>query len=320
MSDNEQAPRLLKMQITNLIKFADKFVGIEVHLPVNGKFVKLNYPEDLFIDILRKLQQKNVVEVYISEADCKLVLGYVTKSMGSQTFYDPKTQAEKRVEAVNAAMEVVKTVINELGIDAETVSLLKTINMRAMTLLSEAPTIFAFIKQFRNNCSEQFMLSILTNYIMSLVIDQFPWKSDQVKEKGTLASLMCDMTLNKEDFGQIKQWQKGAEGLSDKVRKHPIEIAEALKKNRILIPIETITIIEQHHELPNGKGFPHGISGSRFNQLSAIFIVSQQFTEKLYESDFDFEKRLEIVSDLRSKYGSTKLFNKALEALSEVVT
>jgi hypothetical protein len=310
---------LVKMGISNLIKFADKFAGIEVHLPINGKYIKLNYSQDQFIEILRKLQQKEVDDVFIRESDCKRLLEHVHESMSAQTFYDPKTLEEQRVESVNAAMGVVKGIINQLGVDTETVRLLKTINARAMSILSESPTIFAFIKQFKKNCSEEFLLSILTNYIMSLVIDKFPWKSDQVKEKGALASMMCDMTLSKDDFEIFRQWRKEGGELPDRLKKHPSETAEFLKKNRVSVPIETITIIEQHHEMPNGKGFPYGINANRFNQLSAIFIVSQQFTEHLHDSGYDYDKRLEIISRIRSVYGSSKMFDKAMDALVLVV-
>jgi hypothetical protein len=311
---------LVKMNIVNLIKFAAQFAGIEVHLPIGGKYVKLNYSTDHFVEILRKLQQKEVEDVFIKESDSRLILDQVTKSMSSASFYDPKTIQEQRVEAVSAAMGVVKGIINQLGVETETVKLLKTINSRAMSLLSESPTIFAFIKQFKKNCSEEFLLAILTNYIMSMVIDKFPWKSDAVKEKGSLASIMCDMTLTKYDFQVIRDWQKNGGELTEKLRRHPAEIAESLKKNRSLIPIETITIIEQHHELPDGRGFPHGINGNRFNQLSAIFIVSQQFTEHLHDSGYNYEMRMDIITRIRDTYGSSKMFDKAIEALVSVIT
>jgi hypothetical protein len=316
----DAAPQnLLRMGISNLIKCADKFAGIEVHLSIGGKYVKLNYSQDHFIDILRKLQQKDVKEVYIYQEDCTRLIEHLQQSLSPKSFYDPKTVAEKRVETVSAAMEVVKAVINQLGVNTETVTLLRTINTRAMTILSESPSIFSFIKQFKKNCSEEFLLAILTNYIMSLVIDQFDWKSDQVKEKGALASIMCDMTLSKEDFVTLREWGRNGGDLPSHVKEHPTDIASALKRNKLMIPIETITIIEQHHETPDGKGFPNGITGSRFNQLSAIFIISQQFTEKLHVSEYNYEKRGEIIQKIRTKYGSSKMFEKAIDALISVV-
>ena len=95
-------------------------------------------------------------------------------------------------------------------------------------------------------------------------------------------------------------------------------MAEKLRSKRNLIPPEIITIIEQHHELPDGKGFPLGITGGRFNSLSCIFIVSQQFVERLHAANFDFDQRLRIITEIQRKYES-KNFDKALEGLVKVV-
>lgn len=310
---------LVKIAVSTLIKLSDKFAGVEVHVSVGPKFVRLNYSSDAFIEILRKLQQKEVHEVYIQQNDCKKILEQAEKSMSAQTFYDPATLNEQRVESMSTAYDVVKGIIGQIGVEPEALRLLKTINTRAMSIMHESPSIFAFIKNFKKNCSEEFLLAILTNYIMSLVIDKFPWKSEQVKEKGALASYMCDMTLTKDDFAMIRKWELEGGELSEKIRRHPADIAESLKKNRNLIPSETITIIEQHHELPNGKGFPFGITGSRFNQLSTIFIVSQQFSHLLHHHKYDYDKRFDIIIKLKDLYSESKTFEKSLEALMMVV-
>lgn len=309
---------LLKMQIPHLLKFADSFAGIEVHIRVNGNFVKLNYSQDQFVDILRKLQQKDLNEVWLYPTDCQQLIEKVQETMSAKAFYDPKTMPEQRIESTEAAMQVVKQVIQQLGPDPETVKLLTTINNRAMAILSESPTLFAFIKRFKKNCSEEFLKTTLTSYLMSLVIDKFDWKSDILKEKGALASILCDMMLEKEDFRLIREWEKNGGELPERLRQHPLEVAENLRQKRNLIPSETLTIIELHHELPDGKGFPRGITATRFNHLACIFILSQRFIEELFDEEFNFEKRLDIIGRLQKKYPS-KSFEKSLEALISVV-
>jgi hypothetical protein len=315
----EVEPGLVKIHIVNLIKTAASFAGIEVHVSIGAKLVKLNYPNEQFVDILRKLQQKDVTEVYILAEDCKKIIAQLQESLSSKTFYDPKTTDEERVESVDRAMATVKNIINQLGVDVETVNLLKNINAKAMTLLSESPTIFTFIKRFKKNCSEEFLRSILTSYVMSLAIDQFDWKSKAVKEKGALASLLCDLMLTKEDFDTLHSWKKPFAELPEHLRRHPIEIAEKLRAKGTLIPLETITIIEQHHEIPDGSGYPLKIDGGRFNLLSSIFIVSQQFIQELVNVDFDYDQRHIILNNLQKKYASGKSFEKALDSLVRVV-
>ncbi len=314
----ENSLGLMKMQITHLIKFADSFAGIEVHVYVSTKIVKLNYTEEQFIDILRKLQQREVAEVWLKPEDCMKVLNKVQEGMSANTFYDPKTSDEQRVETSEAALKIVKQFINHLGPHPESLKLLKTINSRAMTLLSESPSLFAFIKRFKQNCSEEFLRTMLTSYLMSLILDKFSWRSDSLKEKGALASILCDMMLEKADFKTIREWEKSGGELPERLRNHPLEVLGNLSKKRNLIPSETLNIIELHHELPDGKGFPHGISATRFNPLVCVFILSQRFVEELFEENFDFNKRMDIIQRLQNKF-CTKSFEKSLEALISIV-
>lgn len=311
--------KLIRVPITQMVKFADSFAGAEIHISVAGKFVRLNYSTDEFLEIIRKLQQKEVEMVYIRQSEVKKIMQEIQESLSSKQFYDPKTVTEEKVENLDDAMKTVKNIINQLGVDTETVTLLRLVNVRAMNILSESPSLYAFIKRFKKNCSDEFLRAMLTSYVMALVIDKFPWKSDSVKEKGAMASLLCDLLLEKDDFEKLRQWEKEGGDLPEHIKNHPAELAEKLRIKRDLIPPETVTIIEQHHELPDGKGFPHGVNATKFNQLSAIFIVSQRFIEELFEENFDYEKRLEITGRLSKKF-NTKSFEKAMDALISVVT
>lgn len=317
MENNDE--KLIRVPITQMVKFADSFAGAEIHLSVAGKFVRLNYSTDEFLEIIRKLQQKEVQMVYIRQSEVKKIMMEIQESLSSKQFYDPKTVTEEKVENLDEAMKTVKNIINQLGVDSETVTLLRLVNVRAMNILSESPSLYAFIKRFKKHCSDEFLRAMLTSYVMALVIDKFPWKSDSVKEKGAMASLLCDLLLEKEDFAILRRWEKEGGDLPENIRNHPTELAEKLRIKRDLIPPETVTIIEQHHELPDGKGFPHGVNATKFNQLSAIFIVSQRFIEELFEENFDYEKRFDITARLSKKF-NTKSFEKAMDALTQVVT
>lgn len=318
MEQEIDSSNLIKIKITHLIKFASSFAGIEVHVFISGKFVKMNYANDQFVDILRRLQQKDLDEVYIKQEDCKKVLAEIQNAMSSKTFYDPKTTDEQRMQNAEQSVEVVKNLINQMGVDKQTVDIIKSVNQKTINMLNESPSIFMFIKQFKKNCSEEFLRSVLTGYLTSLVIDKFPWRSVPVKEKAALASMLCDITLSKEDFQAIKEHEINKTFLDDRIKNHPYEVSKLLAANKDIIPSETITIIEQHHELPDGTGFPGAIELHRFNQLSSIFIVCQKFTENLFQENFDYNKRQEIVARMKQVYVG-RTFDKAMDALILVV-
>lgn len=318
MENDVDPSQLVKIKITQLIRFASSFAGVEVHVAVNGKYIKMNYANDHFVDILRKLQQRDVEEVCINQTDCQRVLGEIQKAVSSKSFYDPKTTDEERMETAENSVEVVKNMINQLGVDKQTVEILKSVNQKTMNMLSESASIFMFVKQFKKNCSEEFLRSVLTGYLTSLVIDKFPWKSVPVKEKAALASMLCDITLSKEDFIALREHEKHGTALDERIRNHPADVSRLLSAKKDIIPSETITIIEQHHEMPDGKGFPAQIELHRFNQLSSIFIVCQKFTERLFDESFDYNKRHDIIAKMQATYKG-RTFDKAMEALISVV-
>lgn len=318
-NDSIDPSGLVKIKITHLIKFAHSFAGIEVHVVVGGKFIKMNYADDQFVDILRRLQQKDVEEVHIRKEECSKILTEIQNSMSSKSFYDPKTTDEQRMETAESSVEAVKTLITQLGVDKQTVDILRNVNQKTMAMIQESPTIYMFVKQFKKNCSEEFLRSVLTGYVTSLVIDKFPWKSVPVKEKAALASLLCDITLGKPDFEALKQNELYGTPLEERIKNHPIEVSKLLSQKKDIIPSETITIIEQHHELPDGTGFPSALEVGRFNQLSSIFIISQKFIEHLFHANFDYSERHAIIHRLHTVYKG-RTFDKAMEALIAVVS
>ena len=64
------------------------------------------------------------------------------------------------------------------------------------------------------------------------------------------------------------------------VLEHPEWMASQLEKFQ-LVPADAITIIRQHHEMPDGTGFPHGINFKRLQPMSVLFIVAHDLTDNI---------------------------------------
>lgn len=310
-------PTLCKIAIVHLLQFPGSFEGIAVHVLVAGKFLKLNYPNETFMDILNKLQAKGVEDAYVSQADCDKILHGMSTTLNSKSFDDPGTTDEARLRQTEDVANVAKQFMRNFGVNKEAVDALKAANEKALNMVREAPGILAFVKRFRGKCSEEYLKSCLTNFLVAKVLEKFPWKSQQIIQKTMFAGMLCDVTLLPDDFEEVRRFERGEDAISDRVRQHASEVSQMLRKRKELIPMESITIIEQHHERPDGKGFPLGITLSRFNQLSAIFIVSQRFIEKLADHHFDFVKRTDILRSLREVYVGGP-FDKAMDALTSV--
>jgi len=303
--------------ISHLLRHPTYFEFVEVHVKIAEKYVRLNFAEEPFNDILTKLLKKNVVHVYLSEEDFEQVLAKFQQLINEDQNAHG-TSDELRASQAETAIALSRDFIKRYGVNQQVLNVVKESNQNIQTILSNSPGLFAFVKKFKENCSEEFLKVSVTNFLCANVIATFPWQTPQIIEKTMLAGLFCDLSLEVHDFDEIKALESGEGQLSDRVKRHPLSAMDILSLKRDLIPQETLTIIEQHHERPDGKGFPYGITVTRFNQLSAIFIVCQRFTDELFESEFDYTKHHATVEKLRTIYEGG-VFTKAMDALIAVV-
>lgn len=309
---------LIAVPIVHVLKHKHLFEGIEAHILVNEKHIKLNYADDSYQEALEKLASKGVVHIYIATDDFNNVMTQLQSRMANNKFYDPLTTEELRASTCNTVHELSKAYINRLGVTAEVVELMKDANQKMQKILDQSPGIFAFVKRFKNNCSEEYLKISVTNFVLTLTLNKFPWKSHLIIQKSMMASLLCDITMNAKSFDALYHFEAEGGELEDDVYRHPIMVSEILNRKRDLIPSETITIIEQHHERPDGKGFPNGITTTRFNQLSAVFIVCQRFVDLLFKNEFDYQQHHAMIQDLQAVYHGGH-FDKAMDALISVI-
>lgn len=309
---------LIAVPIIHVLKHKNLFEGIEAHVLVNEKYIKVNYANDSYKEALEKLNSKGVVHIYIETNDFNDVMTKLQSKMANSKFYDPLTSEELRVSTCNSAYELSKEYIKRLGVSPEVLEVMKDANQKMQKILDQSPGIFAFVKRFKANCSEEYLKVSVTNYVLTLTLNKFSWRTHLIIQKSMMATLLCDITMNAKSFDALYHYESEGGELEDDVLRHPIQAAEILNRKRDLIPAETITIIEQHHERPDGKGFPNGITTSRFNQLSAVFIVCQRFVDLLFKNEFNYQKHNEMIQELQAIYFGIH-FDKAMDALISVV-
>ncbi len=309
---------LIAIPIIHVLKHKHLFEGIEAHILVNEKYIKLNYADDSYQEALEKLAEKSVVHIYIATNDFNNVMMQLQSRMANNKFYDPLTTEELRASTCSSVHELSKAYISRLGVTPEVLDLMKDANQKMQKILDQSPGIFAFVKRFKANCSEEYLKISVTNFVITLTLNKFQWKSHLIIQKSMMASLLCDITMNAKSFDALYHYEREGGELNEDVYRHPILASEILNRKRDLIPTETITIIEQHHERPDGKGFPNGITTTRFNQLSAVFIVCQRFVDLLFQNEFDHKQHHEMIKELQTIYHGGH-FDKAMDALITVV-
>src|SRR5690606_5192267 len=120
---------------------------------------------------------------------------------------------------------------------------------------------------------------------------QLEWISKQTMDKLVYAAVLSDITLAvRPELLMIRSRQElEASSFSPEDRKlvlgHPKDAANLIKNYFKGAPPDTDALAYQHHEMPDGSGFPLGLRADKISPLSALFIVASEFSYYFIKDD-----------------------------------
>ncbi len=141
----------------------------------------------------------------------------------------------------------------------------------------------------------------LMSFISCYLAKAMEWHSKQTLEKLVYASILHDITIAHRPHLQrltgLAEFERVKGELSPEDQElflqHPKEAASLLKANFKFAPPETEVLVLQHHEMPDGSGFPGKIQGDRFSPLVQLYIVTHDFVRfVMNQSEPDLEEYL----------------------------
>ena len=313
-----------KVRIDYLIPYAAEY-QLELYLRLSEeKFVKVSQKSDNFESILDKYKNRGVTEIYLTLSDYDSFITSVRKAIAARlTAEVTAPNKAPEISLLAGAHEVLKSLINHDDLETDTLAVAQALTLGTVKTIRMSNILVKFA-EFKKKCGREFIYSLMTSQVACLMIDQFNWANDAVKEKVALAALLCDIELLPEDFDLLKDGDLSGlakENLTKKIIYHPIETAHLLARESKFFSQETLTIVEQHHEMPSGGGFPKGINYQRISQLTAIYIIAHYFVDqmfdKTYREDAHADRCRTIVENIKNQFVSG-VFRKASEALGSV--
>lgn len=309
----------LKVPISYVLLFGKEFTPVDYYIKLSEeKYLKLAPKDQDFIEKVERYRQKGLSDIYLSEADFRDVFNTIKNKLHGQQYLNQAAAKMQKMELLHNSFSMAREHLEKIGVSEEVIEVCKDINVQALKMAKEQGNVFKFFLEFKKNCEEEFLKSVLISHLVILMVERFPWSSNAIKEKAALASLLCDITLKKKDFDDLHSHLRDGAELPSHIANHPLQISSILAAKRNCIPQETLTIIEQHHEKPDGSGFPHHLGHQRIMPLSAIFIIASSFMDELLLTNFDYEKRVEIMNKVYTRYHQG-VFDKAYAALNSVV-
>lgn len=330
-----ETEKYLPVRLSLLIRLG--FVNSELYLKLSDtNFIKVFHPQSEFTpeDGLRFLK-KNVVTLYLLKKEASRFIHDFEKSLALFLANDEQVEPGAYGTYAAEALESTRKLIKVFGFSQETVRLAQQSLEMAHRAVSKQPEIKKLLEVKLKDADGAFAShSSSVAFLACGIAHYLEWASDFTRNKLSLAGLLHDIFVDEDvyPFPQEKNEQaaKGdADGSGKNIsgakrpaspsnstayRDHPT-VAAKLLAGKTEFPPDVDHIIAQHHERPDGTGFPHRLTSARIHPLASLFIVVEDLVNFLGARD-DLEAGVQEFLLLRSELYGQGNFRKVMQTLA----
>jgi HD-GYP domain-containing protein (c-di-GMP phosphodiesterase class II) len=276
------------------IKFLSILDGINKNLYLrigNDKYIKIFNEDDTtnFLDI-EKYQAKGIEYLYLTRETAIWVIDQIQKQINIFLMANnfrfvlrgasdtPEKRFEQKILRIN----------DEVHIDAEFKQTIERAVENIRAIVEKEERVEHILKKLRESQHDYafFTQKInLTAVIAAILAKQLDWISKPTLDKLVYASVLCDITLAVRPellkLRSLSEFEKIKDRFSIDDQKiflsHPKDGANLIKRYFSSAPPDTDALAYQHHEQPDGHGFPMALRAEKISPLSALFIMANDF-------------------------------------------
>lgn len=249
-------------------------VSFDTYVRLNeGKYIKLHHAGDALDKTdFDKIQHKFLNRLYLEKGDAI----YVVKE-----FEDFLTKRNASETGSQTPSELVESIIPSVAL------LCKNFGWSPESLLLAQKTVSATVQFIKRNKSLESIFRMPTEddlysshvsklcVLTCVVASNLGWHHEATQEKLVMAALLHDHFVDESIYDDKERLKiENSAPTGQDYKNHPFKAAE-LARSLKGIPSNVDSIIMEHHERPNGDGFPRGLSASRISALGALFIVCE---------------------------------------------
>ncbi|MEK6553749.1 MAG: HD domain-containing phosphohydrolase [Bdellovibrionota bacterium] len=251
---------------------------VSLFLPANNKYLKIAKSGTGITDKhLSRLKSSNVASLYVNQEDLGKYFSYVSQRLKSSTALDPEAKDKNKVLVRNLFIDVLSSAEGSFE--------------DARSLLDSSRTIVStFIaKGLVDNINDQ-LLRIMGDesgsYAHAYRTASYATLLSNILEIGRpeivgIAALFHDVSLLHLESAESKDVHLMPPELQKIHLEHPLEAVKTMQSKRMVIDKDIKDAIEQHHERPDGKGFPKGLVSHRISDNAQILSLASQLDEHM---------------------------------------
>lgn len=238
------------------------------------------YPQSTIQDF----RKRNIKFLFLEKNEHLNFLESSIKKIG-QSFHQIKNNnSVRRMQTLVAATLVIHQYLRDVGVSDTLKDFVDLVINQISKSLEEHTSLGDILLSFPMEHGDLAEQAVLKALVSEFLVRSLGWRSESTRAKTSLAAILHDTYLDKEEWSVITyQDHPHLDDIEKEDResflKHPLKASETAHFFTQYPDVDFI--IEQHHEQPDGTGFPRGINVGKITKLSAIFILANNFVIQL---------------------------------------
>lgn len=237
---------------------------------------------------LNKLKDKGITNLHLLQSDCMVFLKNFEEALVKK--YKSHSDPEKFLDFSFESIAMVEKLAKPMGWNQDFLDFAKKTITAAIDVLSRDIVVGNIIKSKLADQSSLYSKHVfLTSLVGCTFCHYLGFSTEAAQMKMAMAAILHDVCVDEKCYLDIESWNRFAISKNEadpdvvKYRNHPIDGSNLVKTMKNLPP-DIDQIILQHHERPNGAGFPLALSSSRISHLSSLFIITEDLIHILLKS------------------------------------
>ncbi|MDB9786914.1 hypothetical protein OAB57_02310 [Bacteriovoracaceae bacterium] len=272
----DSAKQYLKLDLQMMAKYPS--FGIELLLKLSDrKYVKLKNCDDRINESeLESYTQRGIQHLFIHNKSWEEYFNQLYNHLVNQDTSSTDNQNNGDFQSLKTIHEIVQS----LGITTFVIKLVDKVIANTISTLKSRKSLHSLLVKLMNNKDYFSGHSLLLSYISCAISIEMGWPSDVLCPKFVTSSLFHDIAFKNKELARIQTLEDPAFinlNIAQKniVRNHFYRAAELIEDTPYY-SFETKNMILDHHERPNGDGFPRKLTNRNTPVTSCVFILAHE--------------------------------------------
>jgi len=277
-------------------------LSYDLYLKISDeKFIQVaKQGNDDLNSIIDHYKAKGIDHLYLKEFDYTRYLETAKEIIMAST-EDQRNKRDQKVTTVQIfdfAFQISREQLSTIGVTRIQEEIVHSAMANLIEEIKEDKKLFSMVKDFfdtKNYMSEH---SLLIIYLSSMILKKMGWSNEQTLTQVIYAGFFHDIFIP-EDLARVQDINLlTTQTHKDKVLQHISNAAKLLESIKGLNN-DAHRMIKEHHEKPDGTGFPHGLKANQLPPLSCVFITAHYIVDYLYDNEFETKNLTTFIQDMQ---------------------